>query len=116
MAPRQKPPAKPIEPAARSNNSVATITAISAGIGTIITALALAWGSLHSGQVTAKAERQVERQEVSSELGRIHQQTNGHLSAMQKKVDDALREITELRKIISDRAIEQAKTDGEKPR
>jgi len=115
MAPRQKP-----QPPSRAwsspANFVVVITAIVTGIVTIITALAAAWASLHSGQIQAKSERQTERQEVSSELGRIHEQTNGHLSAMQKKVDDALREITELRKIISDRAIEQAKTDGEKPR
>jgi hypothetical protein len=92
-------------------NFVVLITAIVGGVGTITATMVGAWFSIHNGLAKGSEERRVAKVELTSELGMIHAQTNGHLSTMQKKVDDALQEIMDLKKTISERAIEKAGED-----
>ena len=92
-------------------NFVVLISAIVGGVGTITATIVGAWFSIHNGLTKGSDERKQAKVELTSELGLIHAQTNGHLSTMQKKVDDALQEIMDLKKTISERAIEKAGED-----
>jgi hypothetical protein len=105
----RRPYRRPADPSAWTPaNFVVLISAIVGGVGTITATMVGAWFSIHNGLAKGSEERRVAKVELTSELGLIHEQTNGHLTTMQKKVDDALQEIMDLKKTISERAIEKA--------
>jgi hypothetical protein len=101
------------------DNFTKLITTLVVGIVTITGAIVAGWNSIHNGLQKGADERKQAKVELTSELGMIHAQTNGHLSAMQSKLDEhrqeinkGLQEIIDLKKIISERAIEKAAKDG----
>jgi hypothetical protein len=107
--PKPKPRRRAPDPSVWTpDNFTKLIGAIVLGIVTITGTIVGAWTSIHSGLAKGSEERKQAKVELTSELGMIHAQTNGHLSTMQKKVDDALQEIMDLKKAISDKAIERA--------
>jgi hypothetical protein len=112
--PRRRRPARR-KSAWTPDNFTKLIAAIVVGIVTITGAIVGAWSSIHHGLAKGSEERRQAKVELTSELGMIHAQTNGHLSKMQEKFDASLQEIIDLKKTISEQAIQKA-GEGRKPR